>query len=57
MSFRFVTEEPYEHDVRRRVPDVEKARRVLGYEATTTLGEMLDEVIPWIEQAVREGRL
>jgi len=30
---------------------------VLGYEATTTLGEMLDEVIPWIEQAVREGRL
>jgi UDP-glucose 4-epimerase len=30
---------------------------VLGYEATTTLDQMLDEVIPWIEQAVREGRL
>ena len=57
VPFRFVAEEPYEHDVRRRVPDVGKARRVLGYEATTTLGEMLDEVIPWIEQAVREGRL
>ena len=57
VPFRFVTEEPYEHDVLRRVPDVEKARRVLGFEATTRLGEMLDEVIPWIEQAVREGRL
>jgi UDP-glucose 4-epimerase len=57
VPFRFVTDEPYEHDVQRRVPDVEKARRVLGYQATTTLGEMLDEVIPWIEQAVSEGRL
>src|SRR5580693_7549707 len=57
VPFRFVAEQPYEHDVQRRVPDVEKARRVLGYRATTTLGEMLDEVIPWIEQAVSEGRL
>ncbi len=57
VPFRFVTEEPYEHDVQRRVPDVGKARRVLGYQATTTLDEMLDEVIPWIGQAVREGRL
>ena len=57
VPFRFVTDKPYEHDVQRRVPDVAKASRVLGYEATTTLGEMLDEVIPWIEQAVREGRL
>jgi UDP-glucose 4-epimerase len=57
VPFRFVTEEPYEHDVQRRVPDVEKARRVLGYQATTTLDEMLGEVIPWIEDTVREGRL
>jgi UDP-glucose 4-epimerase len=57
VPFRFVTEEPYEHDVQRRIPDVGKARRVLGFEATTTLEEMLDEVIPWIEQAVSEGRL
>ena len=25
---------------------------MLGFEATTTLDEMLDEVIPWIEQAI-----
>jgi UDP-glucose 4-epimerase len=57
VPFRYVNDEPYEHDVRRRIPDVGKARRVLGFEATTTLDEMLDEVIPWIEQAVSEGRL
>ncbi len=56
VPFRIVTEKPYEHDVQRRVPDVAKAGRVLGYQATTTLDEMLAEVIPWIEQAVREGR-
>jgi nucleoside-diphosphate-sugar epimerase len=43
--------------VQKRVPDVAKAKTVLGYEATTTLDQMLDEVIPWIEQAVQEGRL
>jgi len=36
---------------------VTKAREVLGFEATTSLDEMLDEVIPWVNQAVREGRL
>ena len=29
------------------MPDVRKAREVLGFEATTTLDAMLDEVIPW----------
>ena len=46
--FRYVTDPPFEHDVQRRVPDVRKAREVLGFEATTTLDAMLDEVIPWI---------
>jgi nucleoside-diphosphate-sugar epimerase len=57
VPLRLQSDQPYAHDVQRRVPDVEKARKVLGYEATTTLDDMLDEVIPWIEQAVREGRL
>jgi len=48
---------PFEYDVKMRVPDVTKAREVLGFEANTTLDEMLDEVIPWIQQAVADGRL
>jgi nucleoside-diphosphate-sugar epimerase len=55
--FRYVTDPPFEHDVQRRVPDVRKAREVLGFEATTTLDEMLGEVIPWIDGELRAGRL
>jgi len=46
--FAHVSDPPFEHDVQHRVPDVRKAREVLGFEATTTLSDMLDEVIPWI---------
>jgi UDP-glucose 4-epimerase len=56
-EFRYVSDPAFEHDVQRRVPDVRKAREVLGYEATTTLSEMLDEVIPWIRGEVEAGRL
>jgi nucleoside-diphosphate-sugar epimerase len=55
--FRYVSDEAYEHDVAKRVPATDKAKRVLGFEATTSLEDMLDEVIPWIEQAVAEGRI
>lgn len=54
---RWVSEPAFEHDVQRRVPAVEKAKRILGFEATTTLDEMLDEVVPWVTAAVREGRI
>jgi nucleoside-diphosphate-sugar epimerase len=54
---RLVSDPPYEHDVQRRVPDVSKASRVLGFEATTTLDEMLDEVIPWIRDEIKAGRI
>src|SRR6476659_5792892 len=54
--FRYVTDPPFEHDVQRRVPDVRKARAVLGFEATTTLDEMLDEVIPWIRAELQVVR-
>ena len=47
---------PFEHDVQLRVPDVRKAREVLGFEATTTLDAMLDEVIPWIRAELEAGR-
>jgi UDP-glucose 4-epimerase len=57
VPFRYVSDEPFAHDVQKRIPDVTKAREVLGFEATTDLGEMLDEVIPWVIQAVAEGRL
>jgi nucleoside-diphosphate-sugar epimerase len=55
--FRFVSDPPFEHDVQLRVPDTRKAKDVLGYEATTSLESMLDEVIPWIREELEAGRL
>jgi UDP-glucose 4-epimerase len=57
VPFRYVSDEPFQYDVQKRVPDVTKSREVLGFEATTPLDEMLDEVIPWVTRAVEEGRL
>jgi nucleoside-diphosphate-sugar epimerase len=56
-TFRTISDPPFEHDVQLRVPDVRKAREVLGFEATTTLESMLDEVIPWIRAELEAGRL
>jgi UDP-glucose 4-epimerase len=55
--FRHVSDAPFEHDVQLRVPDVRKARDILGFEATTSLDHMLDEVIPWIRSEAEAGRL
>ena len=55
--FRYVSDPPFEHDVQLRVPDVRKARDVLGFDATTSLEAMLDEVIPWIAAESEAGRL
>jgi nucleoside-diphosphate-sugar epimerase len=53
--FRYVSDTPYKYDVQKRVPDVSKARRLLGYEASTSLDKALDEVIPWIKEQIQLG--
>jgi nucleoside-diphosphate-sugar epimerase len=53
--FRYVCDDPFKYDVQKRVPDVAKAKRILGFEARTSLSEALDEVIPWIENQIRIG--
>jgi UDP-glucose 4-epimerase len=55
--FRYVSDDPFEYDVQRRVPETGKAKRVLGYEAGTGLEDILDEVIPWVVEQVRLGNI
>ena len=55
--FKYVSDKPYPYDVQKRVPDVSKAKNVLGFEAMTTLEEMLDEVIPWIDKQIELGNI
>jgi nucleoside-diphosphate-sugar epimerase len=52
---RIVSDKPYRYDVQKRVPSVEKARRVLSFEATTSLSQALDEIIPWIKGQIEVG--
>lgn len=54
---RTVSDDPYAYDVQMRVPDTTKAGKVLGFNAGTSLSEMLDEVIPWIKTEIQAGRI
>ncbi len=55
--FSYVNDPAFEYDVQRRVPDVTKAEKLLGFVATTSLDETLDETIPWIRNAIAEGTI
>jgi nucleoside-diphosphate-sugar epimerase len=52
-----VSDPTVERVVSRRVPAAEKAKRVLGFEATTSLEKILQDVVPWIEKAVADGTI
>jgi nucleoside-diphosphate-sugar epimerase len=52
-----VNDQGFEYDVSKRVPSVLKAEKILGFKATTTLNEMLDEVIPWIQGAILSNQI
>jgi UDP-glucose 4-epimerase len=55
--FRYVCDPPYPYDVQKRIPNVEKAARVLGFRATTPLSDVLDRVIPWVRQQMEYGNI
>jgi len=57
VPLRVTNDEPFAHDIQKRIPSVDKARTLLGFEATTTLDQMLDELIPWIEDALANDLL
>lgn len=54
---RWVSDPPFKYDVRRRIPDCTKAKRVLGFTAQTPLSTMLDELIPWIRRQIDLGAI
>jgi UDP-glucose 4-epimerase len=56
-ALQVVCEPGFEYDVAKRIPSVEKAKNLLNFEAKTSLDEMLDEVIPWIKNAIKNGEI
>lgn len=53
--FAYVSDDPFAYDVQCRIPDVSKAKQKLGFEATTPLDTILDEVVPWIAEQIEAG--
>ncbi|MFL5328213.1 MAG: NAD-dependent epimerase/dehydratase family protein [Gemmataceae bacterium] len=54
---RTVSDPALPYDVQMRIPSVEKAQQLLGFEATTPLDVVLDEVIPWVRDEIAQGRI
>ncbi len=53
----FVSDPAFQYDVQKRVPDVSKAKQLLGFEAKTDLDAILDIVIPWITDQIALGNI
>jgi UDP-glucose 4-epimerase len=55
--FRYVSDQPFHYDVQFRSPQTDKAERLLGFQATTSLADILGEVIPWIAEQIEIGQI
>jgi nucleoside-diphosphate-sugar epimerase len=49
-KFRVKFVRSFTHDIRRRIPDTQKAERILGFKAKITLEEGLPEVVKWLKK-------
>ena len=43
-----MSDDPFEYDVKKRVPDVSKAKDIIGFEASINLSESIDEVLEYL---------
>lgn len=55
--FRYISDPPFKYDVQRRIPNTEKAKAILGFEARGSLDSALDEIIPWIREEIKLKRI
>lgn len=52
---QFEQDTPFLYDVQKRIPDVSKAKDLLGFEAKVPLEYSVTEVCEWVTQAIEEG--
>jgi UDP-glucose 4-epimerase len=52
VPFEYICDAPFPYDVQKRIPDTSKSKNVLKFSATTTMDQVLDEVIPWVKNAI-----
>ena len=44
-NFNYICDEPFTHDVQKRSPDVNKAKRILGWKPKISFNEMVREMV------------
>ena len=49
-EFSYTSDEPYEYDVQKRIPDVSKAEKLLGFKAEISLEDSVKEVLEYMEK-------
>ena len=54
-NLKKIFDQGYEYDVKMRSPNTEKAYKILGFSAKTSLDKALDEIIPWIKEQIKVG--
>ena len=55
IPFKYVSDKPFKYDVQKRVPDISKAKKLLGFTVKTLVADALDEIIPWIKNQIKLG--
>lgn len=55
--FKVKFEKPFQYDIKRRVPNVQKAKKMLNWEPKVKFEEGLKEVITWLQKQKQEGNL
>ena len=55
--FDFISDAPYEYDVQKRVPNTEKAEKVLGFKCEISLEDGVTEVVEWIREQISLGKM
>jgi nucleoside-diphosphate-sugar epimerase len=48
--FQYITEQGFEYDVEKRIPDTSKAKNILNFEAQISLDESINEVIKYMKK-------
>ena len=48
--FQYITEQGFEYDVEKRIPDTSKAKNILNFEAKISLDDSINEVIKYMKR-------
>ncbi len=54
---RLVSDKAFKYDVQKRIPNVQKAKKLLDFTANTSLDKALDEIIPWVKEMIDKGKI